>query len=1052
MLNPGLNSVFLQRGGVESRFDFQPTQCPGEAAEQLTRRVSEGERLGGLNSRCDRISAALPLQSLRRFPSLTRRASSFEALPRWLFVRGLLGAVLVLAILGCLAARGFAAEKDLAVEWKFDSGNGGWKAVNDCTLSVQGGHLIVESTGDDPHFTNATKAPAGWKRLRIRAKFKGVLNGQVFWSEPGKDGFSEDRSVTYVSSGKDGSQRSIDVFFNAAAPVTGLRIDPDNKKTLVEFISIELFNQAPPAPKATPVEAIKMKAGFKAELIYSVPTEQGSWVSLCVDPKGRLITSDQYGKLYRITPPAVGTSGPPKIEVIPVESGMAHGLLWAFDSLYVVTNGPGKGLYRIRDTNNDDVLDEVKQLRAFEGPVSEHGPHAVILSPDKKSIYVCAGNHTLLPKPERSRLPRNWDEDQLLPRMWDAGGHAVGIMAPGGWIAKTDPEGNSFELVTAGFRNQYDIAFNVEGDLFTYDADMEWDINTPWYRPTRVNHAVSGGEFGWRSGSGKWPEFYPDSLGSVIDIGPGSPTGISFGYGARFPHKDQQALFISDWSYGVIYAVHLKPQGASYVAEMERFAAAAPLPATDIVISPVDGAMYFTIGGRRTQSGLYRVTYTGPETTTAFPPEPPAQPAFDLRVLRRQLEALHEPGHGSEKNLAFIWSNLSHVDRHIRYAARIALEFIPAGQWQARIVTEKNPDALMTSAIAAARNADSSVQADVTQALSKLDWTALSEFQQLSLLRTYGLLSIRLGPFNPASKQLVLAQIDRQFPAMTEPLNRELARLLIALEAPKVIDRSLALMSHAPTQEEQMHYAYCLRAAQRGWTLPQREQYFGWFIKAAELRGGHSLSGFVKNIRQEAIDQLTESEKTALAATLAKVPMLTDAPIVEVRQVVKKYSVQELLPQVALKQPGRDFERGRKMFAQGACFKCHRMAGAGGTVGPDLTSISGRFNDLSLLESLIEPSKVVSDQYEATTFVLESGKSVTGRIINLNGDNYLVSENMLDPGRLTPVNRREVEELLPSKISMMPTGLIDSLTTEEILDLVAYLRSGGNPNHELFKK
>ena len=55
-------------------------------------------------------------------------------------------------------------------------------------------------------------------------------------------------------------------------------------------------------------------------------------------------------------------------------------------------------------------------------------------------------------------------------------------------------------------------AFNKAGELFTYDADMEYDFNTPWYRPTRVCHVVSGAEFGWRNGAGKWPSFYPDSL------------------------------------------------------------------------------------------------------------------------------------------------------------------------------------------------------------------------------------------------------------------------------------------------------------------------------------------------------------------------------------------------------------------------------------------------------------------------------------------------------------------------------------------------------------
>ena len=54
-------------------------------------------------------------------------------------------------------------------------------------------------------------------------------------------------------------------------------------------------------------------------------------------------------------------------------------------------------------------------------------------------------------------------------------------------------------------RNPFDIAFNHDGELFTYDADMEWDIGEPWYRPTRVNHIISGAEFGFRNGSAKWP-------------------------------------------------------------------------------------------------------------------------------------------------------------------------------------------------------------------------------------------------------------------------------------------------------------------------------------------------------------------------------------------------------------------------------------------------------------------------------------------------------------------------------------------------------------------
>ena len=238
-----------------------------------------------------------------------------------------------------------------------------------------------------------------------------------------------------------------------------------------------------------------MLKGFKAELIYAVPREtEGSWVSLTVDPKGRLIASDQYGKLFRITPPPVGQSGEAKVEALAVEIGEAQGLTWAFDSLYVVVNSGGKfpsGLYRVRDTDGDDQLDKVELLRSIDGG-GEHGPHAVIPSPDGKSLYVVAGNATKVPELAGSLVPRDWGEDTILPRMPDGNGFMADEKAPGGkYICRVEPrQARTEALVSMGFRNPYDIAFNKQGDLFTFDADMEWDFNTPWYRPTRVCNAA----------------------------------------------------------------------------------------------------------------------------------------------------------------------------------------------------------------------------------------------------------------------------------------------------------------------------------------------------------------------------------------------------------------------------------------------------------------------------------------------------------------------------------------------------------------------------------
>ncbi len=127
-----------------------------------------------------------------------------------------------------------------------------------------------------------------------------------------------------------------------------------------------------------PRDVFQVLPGFQVELLYSVPKdEQGSWVSLTTDDKGRLIASDQGNKgLYRITPPAIGSNEPTRVEHLDVKISAAQGMLVAFGSLYVSVNGgPGSGLYRARDTNGDDQYDEVTKLKSIRGG-GEHGPHA----------------------------------------------------------------------------------------------------------------------------------------------------------------------------------------------------------------------------------------------------------------------------------------------------------------------------------------------------------------------------------------------------------------------------------------------------------------------------------------------------------------------------------------------------------------------------------------------------------------------------------------------------------------------------------------------------
>jgi putative heme-binding domain-containing protein len=811
--------------------------------------------------------------------------------------------------------------------------------------------------------------------------------------------------------------------------------------------------------QAGPAENLKLPKGFKAELLYSVPEEQGSWVSMTYDPKGRLIASDQYGKLYRITPTGDGSVD---VEEIELTIGFAQGLLCAFDSLYVVSfgidpNAKGKnkaknlpknqakmpaGLYRVRDTDYDDKYDNVELLREFVGK-SEHGPHAVILSPDKKSLFICAGNATQIPKPETSRVPLIWQEDQVLTRLPDARGHAAGRLAPGGWICKTDPDGKSFELVATGFRNEYDIAFDPNGELFTFDADMEWDVGLPWYRPTRVCHVVSGSEFGWRHGSGKWPEYYPDSVPPVLNIGPGSPTGITFGTGAKFPASYQNALFISDWSYGMIYAVRMEPDGSTYKGTKEKFCSAPALPVTDLVINPTDGAMYFLIGGRRSQSALYRITYVGDESTAAVS-YPPTVPAV---AVRRKLESFHAPG--AKLDVDYIWDRLGDEDRLVRYAARTALELQPLNSWSDRAFQETDPQRILELMTAVARLGGNEKQAAVVTALSQLDWNSLTPNQRVHLIRAYGLVLCRLGE-PTAQTKATIQELAQHFPTREEILDRELAKLLIAVGFAEATEAIVNLLLSPSAQEPQIAYAMMLSDAKTGWNQSLREKYFEWFLESAKSKGGPSFGGYIDNVRQLAIENLSDSERLALASTLNKKAEIVDPYAdLKARPLVKQWTMDDLLPTDDTVFANRDLANGKKMFVLASCYRCHRMEGQGGIVGPDLTPAGHRFNTKDLIETIIDPSREISDQYEATIFLMEDGQMITGRVANLSGNQYSIQKDMIDPGNFTKINVDEIEAMKPSKVSMMPIGLLDTLTKDDIFDLLAYLKTVGKRAAEL---
>ena len=813
---------------------------------------------------------------------------------------------------------------------------------------------------------------------------------------------------------------------------------------------------------------------FAAELLYTVPkAEQGSWVSICREPSGGFYACDQGDKgLYHIT---VSEGGVEAKQVDLKEPGSekrlssAQGLLWAFDSLWFHRNGGH--LYRIADSDGDGQLDQVEMQPSGTGG-GEHGNHSLILDENGERIYVVGGNHAPLPPEDNIARQRvqSWDEDFLLSRMWDARGHARGKLAPGGWISRFDPKSKTHDLISIGFRNEFDAALNSAGDLFAYDADMEWDMGSHWYRPTRINFVASGSDHGWRSGTGKWPTYFEDSLPPVVEIGPGSPTGVVAGAGAKFPEKFQQALYAFDWTFGTIWAVHPEQKGAGYVGEKELFVAGIPLPVTDGAIG-ADGNLYFLIGGRGTQSALYRVRYTGSESTeTAVPLSPTPE-----RVLAQSLENFH--GVENPEAVEKAWPHLGSEDRFLRHAARVAVESQPVMQWALRAEAEKDPQALISAAVALARSGDESHRGDLLSALLRLETDALTESQKLGLLRAYALTFIRLGKPSERKRAAVLAELDHLLPSDSADLNTELIRVLTYLQSPTVVSKTAKLIAERSAPEvpdwaaiaarnpgygktvqnfldsappsREVYYAMMIANARKGWSLDARRTCIEVLNEAGKGAGGASFPGFLANIRDLHLGAMSNQQRSALADISGEnFNPVPDFEIQPVKGPGRIYTLETASKHLNFKNA--NFERGRSLFFSTSCGACHRLNGLGGDIGPDITSIPNKFDARYVLEAIIDPSKNISDQYSMFQVTLKDGAEHTGLYVE-NGEEVSIypPDHTADPIKLSAGDVKEVKQV---PVSQMPPGLINMLNPEELRDLMGYLMAGGDKDSKVFRK
>ncbi|MDE0102289.1 MAG: HEAT repeat domain-containing protein [Bryobacterales bacterium] len=893
----------------------------------------------------------------------------------------------------------------------------------------------------------------------------------------------------------------------------------------------------------------------------------GSLIQITFDAHGMPVVSKERGHPVRLLDSDMDGT-PESQQVISDEVENCQGIWFDGSTLYGNCTNPEDGtahLFRLPDGDGDGIADSRESLVQWTGRIGEHGPHDIRRAPDA-SVTVLLGNHTFVPADriaDRSPL-RGYRESQLLARYMDSRGHAVGRKAPGGVLLRMLEGGRAFSLQFGGFRNPYNHAYNYEGEAFTFDSDMEWDINLPWYREVRSVHGIPSADFGWRTGSGKFPAYYIDSLPPVDDLGRGSPVGVDFYHSYAYPAEYFDAFLQGDWSRGRVVLSRFRRSGATYeLAEPATdFIYGEPLNVTDLEVGP-DGLVYFTMGGRMTRGGLYRVNYEGYRSNVAHRPEsgvlaivrqPQPLSAFshayfqsqkelmgeewatqlqalvrdDIGQPRDRMQALHilqrygpkpdapliraafdsaDAGlraaaiyvvgqHGSDRAKAIAADGLSDPDafvrrraaealvrmgdpgfvpasvlqgllgdddRFVRWAARVALEETPRDDWRSIVVDDSDPRSAAEGMLALVRTASEPIQLEAVfeKALSMLRRGGLSAGVEADLLRVFHLACLEVDEGCRQSLRDQLFEIvAARFPTGVEMLDREYAVTMAYSGRAEAIER---ILSQIPPGEDgqplQIHYVYCLREIKRGWTAEQKQRLLQWFRKAQHWRGGASFAGFINRLFESSLEFFDESEREAAYAAIPEFAPVDDEellarlrrrsdhvqPNVFARRTgTRLYSEQEIFEYMMYDPMTTvaSIEDGVRVYEE-ACAKCHRLGDLGKDYGPDLTTLGNRFTRRDMLESVLWPSREISDQYGS--WRVETKDDVYSAMI-LEEDEASVTLLIPDLERPVSILREDIVDIRESDVSIMPEGLLDPFQMREtagLFRLMAETSGGG---------
>ncbi|MBL8828669.1 MAG: c-type cytochrome, partial [Planctomycetaceae bacterium] len=801
--------------------------------------------------------------------------------------------------------------------------------------------------------------------------------------------------------------------------------------TISPFENYEQWQQSKGGALGIDAAKLTVPPGFKVTLVRHAQPDEGSWISMAFDKQGRITISREEQGLLRFTLDK-SRQTVTKAQSLAVNLVECRGLLYDGDNLYASANR-AKGMFRLRLNDAGECV-ERQELRHFEGKEG-HGRNDLTPGGQQK-FYAIFGDSVDAPGvPIHDRTSPLRESRRGKPQKE-------------GFVIGADADFKNCELYCTGLRNPYGIACHPSGDLFTYDADNEYDMGLPWYRPTRIVQLIPGADYGYREANGRMPgriADQPDFAPATLDIGRGSPTAAMFGTPFKFPREYRDALYVLDWSYGRVLAVHLAPRGIGYRAAAELFAQGRPLNVTDIAAGP-DGAMYLITGGRKTQSALYRIEYTGDLNSEPPPllnrPQPDPSSSnhetgatfFWTHLLRTRSKLASAIRNDDPDTTWLAWSLLTDPDPLLRSLARTAVEQQPIDSWQQRALDEPLGRRSLAALLSLVQGADAKQLPAVLDRLLEHAPDKLALPEQFTWLRILELIQTA----DPALVEARLADIKRPLLAAlatstvtvkhitplgtSDEWRRRLARMLGELQVAELIPWVVTTLWNSPVQEDRLTGLVALRNHKHGWTIEQRQQYFAELNDSVKLLGGQGLPIVRDKLRTDAIASLSSAELAALG-DLVKERAAVDEPLPPARAVVQRWTLADLAPLYENDARGGDATRGQNVFRDALCMRCHRSGLRGAAVGPELTMVARRFSRRDMLESIVAPSLTVAENYRNAVVETHAGQVHTGRVVSegdFRAQTLRLNTDPLRPSQFIELDKRDIAEHRTGDTSPMP--------------------------------